>query len=486
MTTDANWTRRGVLAAGVASLATGPATAATSADLRGDVAVLREAYGTLHPGLHRYLTPAKLETGYSRLESALLAAPDIGSSLLALNRFTALIKCGHSQPNPFNQSDAVEAAVLKPRRLPFAFQWLAGEMVVTWSDPAARLAVGTRVVEVDGRSTARVLRQLLPLARADGSNTAKRIAQMGVTGVERFETFDIAYALLFGAPGEQVRLMAIPPGEQGPRRLEVATLPGGGTRLPVADDRSDAPLWTVDRLPDGVLKLTMPTWALFNSKWDWEAFLVATLDEAADARCLIVDVRGNEGGNDCGDAILRRLVRQDTRPLAYRRVTRYRRTPAALNPFLETWDRSFRDWGEDAVGPGPDGYYTLKDEPDDVRAVIRPGGKPIRGRVYVLTDAVCSSATFQFAQVIKDTGVATLAGAPTGGNRRGINGGAFFFLRLPASGLEVDLPLIGRFPETPQPDAGIVPDVIVPTTAGNIASARDPVLARVLAESARV
>jgi hypothetical protein len=101
----------------------------------------------------------------------------------------------------------------------------------------------------------------------------------------------------------------------------------------------------------------------------------------------------------------------------------------------------------------------------------------------VLTDAACSSATFQFAQVIRDTGIATLAGTATGGNRRGINGGAFFFLRLPACGLEVDLPLIGRFPATPQPDAGIEPDVTVPMTAADIAAGRDPVLARVLSDA---
>jgi hypothetical protein len=484
MTFQTAWTRRGVLTAGGAGLLAGAATTATAADLRGDVAILREAYGALHPGLHRYASPSRVEAGYQRLAAALTDARDVGEQFLALNRFTAAVKCGHTQPNPFNQSDAIEAAILRPRRLPFAFQWLAGEMVVTWSDAATALPRGARILGIDGRGAADILRQLLPLARADGSNAGKRIAQMGVSGQDRYETFDIAYALLFGSPGDGVLIKAVLPGETAPRRIEVASLPGGEPRLPTPDSRSDAPLWTLDRLPDGVLKLTMPTWALFNSKWDWQAFLADALDEAAGARTLIVDVRGNEGGLDCGDAILRRLVRQDTRPLAYRRLTRYRRTPAHLNPHLDTWDRSFRDWGEEAVGPDAEGYYALRDEPDDPRAVIRPDGKPVRGRVHVLTDAICSSATFQFAQVIKDTGIATLAGTTTGGNRRGINGGAFFFLGLPASGLEVDLPLIGRFPVTPQPDAGIEPDLPVSTTAADIAAGHDPVLERVLSGAA--
>jgi hypothetical protein len=56
-------------------------------------------------------------------------------------------------------------------------------------------------------------------------------------------------------------------------------------------------------------------------------------------------------------------------------------------------------------------------------------------------------------------GLATLIGRETGGNRRGTNGGRVAFLKLPASGIEVDVPLVGYFPATPQSDRGIVPDV---------------------------
>ena len=65
--------------------------------------------------------------------------------------------------------------------------------------------------------------------------------------------------------------------------------------------------------------------------------------------------------------------------------------------------------------------------------------------------------------------LATIIGETTGGNRRGINGGCFYFFRLPETGLEVDLPLIGTFPLTRQPDAGIVPDIVVPVMPGTIA-----------------
>ena len=74
---------------------------------------------------------------------------------------------------------------------------------------------------------------------------------------------------------------------------------------------------------------------------------------------------------------------------------------------------------------------------------------------------------------MKRSGLATLVGEPTGGNLRGINGGAFYFLRLPETGLEVDLPLIGFFPTLSQPDSGVVPDVAVRTSASDITVGRD-------------
>jgi hypothetical protein len=58
---------------------------------------------------------------------------------------------------------------------------------------------------------------------------------------------------------------------------------------------------------------------------------------------------------------------------------------------------------------------------------------------------------------------------------------AFLFLRLPASGIEVDIPLIGYFPPTPQPDRGVLPDIMAAQTRADIAQGHDRAMARVLA-----
>lgn len=168
----------------------------------------------------------------------------------------------------------------------------------------------------------------------------------------------------------------------------------------------------------------------------------------------------------------------------YERRTRYRATPENLRPYLDTWDRRFDDWGA-AATPIGDGFYRLLRDADD-----KPGytvsllSPRFAGKTYVLIGAVNSSATFEFARAVKHTKLATLVGQTTGGNRRGINGGAFFFLRLPNSGIELDLPLIGQFSLQDEPDAGIEPDIHVETTAADIANDRDAEMEAVLRDLA--
>jgi len=152
---------------------------------------------------------------------------------------------------------------------------------------------------------------------------------------------------------------------------------------------------------------------------------------------------------------------------------RYRKVADDLSPYLDTWDTSFKDWGDQAVEPN-DGFYRLKRYDDDERGtVIKATGHPFTGRAYALVDASNSSATFEFAQALQQNRLGTLVGQPTGGNQRGINGGAFFFLRLPNTKIEIDLPLIGFYPMADRPDAGLVPDVLIKARAEDIARGID-------------
>ncbi|WGM45414.1 hypothetical protein KOAAANKH_00276 [Brevundimonas sp. NIBR10] len=449
-----------------------------------DVAILRQAWETMHPGLYRYSTPAEITARLDDLAQTWRSPASFRERFLALSRVTASVRCGHTYPSPYNSPDEVADALYPDRALvPFRFRWIDGRIVVTDDHSTGNLLPrGSVITAIDGRDTRALLAQLIPLARADGGNDAKRISLMEVRGDDRFETFDIHLPLILSLRDEAVFTLA-----DGRRvTAPLLTLAERQAKLsPASSPTGDANPWTLASRDDGVRILTMPGWALYNSDFAWEAWLGQTMDGLTEdgARGLIVDLRGNEGGLDCGNVILSRLIERDLPLSQDQRWTRYRRAPEVLHPYLDTWDKSFLDWGEAAqASDDRPGFYRLTRYDDDADgSVIRPQGRRFSGPVVILCDASNSSATFQFARTTQAAGAATLIGQPTGGNLRGINGGAFCFLRLPASGLEVDLPLIATFPATPQPDAAVLPDVVVETTPEDIRLGRDPQLATALA-----
>lgn len=455
----------------------------SGAGLVSDVDRLQRTYTTLHPGLYRYATPEEVRTRFDGLRRALAGGATRGETFLAFARFAATIRCGHTFPNVLNQPDALQSAILGgAQRLPFHFRWIAGRMVVTDGFGIPDLQRGADVLTIGGVPAQDMLTALLQVARADGGNDAKRIAQMQVLGYDAIEAFDVYLPLLYPRLGERpVVVWLNPDGTRIERALQGLTLAQRRAQLtnPAAAS-PESPAWSLDTRDPALAVLRMPTWALFNSTWDWRAFIdtsFAQLD-AAGTPALVIDLRGNEGGLGVGEVLLAHLAAAPLeRPRIEHRV-RVRRVPDDLRAGLSTWDRSFYDWGDAATPRAGNDFHLTRWQPDTGVERIVPAAPRYTGRVFVLIGAENSSATFEFAQQAKGSGLAILVGQTTGGNQRGINGSAFFFLTLPHSGIELDLPLVGQFPLGPfpdgaPPDAGIEPDIRVQHTVQDIVEGRD-------------
>ncbi|RZK66126.1 MAG: hypothetical protein EOO95_06655 [Pedobacter sp.] len=105
--------------------------------------------------------------------------------------------------------------------------------------------------------------------------------------------------------------------------------------------------------------------------------------------------------------------------------------------------------------------------------IIVPNQNYFAGQVYLLTNATNSSSSFFMADILQENKYAKLVGGATGGTKQGINGGQFFFLYLPSSGIEVDIPLVYQAPVSKRKDEGIKPDITVKSRASDIADGVD-------------
>ena len=478
---------------------TTPATAAAEPtvipreDLQSDLVLLRRALEQIHPGLWRYHSTASFERAFDDLRRALDRPTRLDSAFVAVGRFAATLRCGHTHAGPYNQGKRVMAEVVnRGGRVPFHFRWIDRRMVVTRElGTPGLLPRGSEVLGINGTPVRVLLSRMLPLVAADGSNDAKRISDLEVQGRSRYELFDLYLPLLEPQAERGLRLSVRTP--SGSRRtLEVAPLNWQDrVRDYEAAERAmgGALPWTLDLSDSSMAVLRMLTWAVYNSPVDWDSTLNAMMDQvvASGRRVMVVDLRDNSGGVDAGDVILQRMIAADTRFEGHARFIRYRRTPPDLDAALDTWDEGFRDHTADTPeAPAANGLYPLSRPGDDADGEwIRAKAPRFMGRLFVLVSAVNSSATFQFADKVQSARLGTLVGRPTGGNQRGINGGESFFLRLPKSRIEVDLPVIGYYARRDRPDAGLTPDILVRHLPEDVAVGRDPEMDAVRRELSR-
>ncbi len=445
-----------------------------------DWAILKRTYTELHPGLERYNSPAELDRAFDVLKQEWRSKQDLRSVYLSLSEFLAKIKCGHTYANFFNQTDEVKAELFdQPNKPPFTFQWLNHRMIVVRDFTEFKnLPAGTEILKINGVKSSDVLAKLMKVARADGNNDAKRVDYLEISGAGKYEAFDIFYPLYFLPDSYEYQLEIRSAGSPKTQEIFVAGVAESARIVAEAAPPKDGPIFNLKFPRPDVAMLSMPSWAMYNSRWNWREYVRNTLTNLK-APNLVIDLRGNEGGDSVGDEILRYLVKKEVATEMYQRYTKYRSVPNDLRPYLETWDQSFFNWGTSASWERS-GFYRLT-RFDDLRGrVVKPMTEPYQGKVFVIVGPTNSSATFEFASQMKQLKLGTLVGRPTGGNQRGINGGAFFFLRLPNSKLEVDVPLIAQFFPGQRPDAGIKPDVFVEATAADIAEGRDVELAKVL------
>ena len=224
--------------------------------------------------------------------------------------------------------------------------------------------------------------------------------------------------------------------------------------------------------------MTLPTFSLYRSQFDWRQFFADSFAQLKRQKIahLIIDIRDNEGGDGAiGLDLLRYLVKAPLTYVADQSVTTYERVPYQFARYLDTWDFSFfdRTGMVDKIMDGPQaGRYSSRPNAAKVHT-ITPRADRFAGKAWLLVGAENSSATFALAQLVKQSGAATLVGQPTGGNQRGLNGGQLAWVTLPNSGVAVDIPLLASRYLASTPDASVTPDVAIQRSFAMQAAGRD-------------
>ncbi|MDI4633692.1 hypothetical protein J7U46_11580 [Pelomonas sp. V22] len=455
-----------------------------------EVRILTKALNSLHPALTKYRSQVEISAAFARFEQRGQAARSAAEMYLAATELAAAIRCGHTWTNVLNQAGAAKTGLLEPaNKLPLLLGLVEGRwLVLASADPA--VAAGDEVLAVDGVGAAQMVERLMPYLRADGSSDGKRLRQLSHDRND-YSQLDMLWPLLSPPQEGRYRVeLRRASGERLTLALQAVSLSEREAALS-ARGRLTPPseAWTF-KVDGDVATLTMPSWSVWNSKFDWAAFIDESFARLKREQVphLVIDIRANEGGDGAvGNRLLSHLIRE---PLSYQRlqnVSSYERVPYALARYLDTWDYSFFDRTGDVepitVGTAA-GKFRLKSKASSP-GLITPVATPYAGQAFVLVGAENSSATFVFADFVQRAHAATLVGQPTGGNQRGLNGGQLAWVVLPHSGVAVDIPLLAAAYTEATPDASVTPELLVQPSFAAAAAGRDLEMEAVVARIAQ-
>ena len=456
------------------------------AELQKDFEVLKSVLKNYHPGLYRYQDSANIENHFTVLQNELNQNLTTTELYLILSRFTAKLKCGHTFCSYYNQNKTIQESIFNLRdKVPFTFYLFGKQMLIDKNLSDNKINEGSEVVSINNVPVSSIIDSLLPYIKGDGSNDGKRLSDLELSGLGKFEAFDIYFPLLFPPNNSSYDLEIKGSENNVSQRIKVKCLTRAerfdmmeqkyGKQPATYDD-----LWNFKIISTNIAYLQLGTFVTNKLTIDWKKFLAKAFDEvkSKNIQNLIIDIRGNEGGDDEVNMVLAKHLA--SKPISFpefKQFLTYEKVSDELRPYLKTWDNGFYD-RTGKVKYLNSGFYTWKK--DRTSKVIKANKNAYSGKVLLLVNAANSSATFFLSSGLQQNERAIIIGTETGGNRKGTNGFNLFFLKLPNSKIEIDVPLIGYYPLVEQPDAGLTPDIIVLPEIKDIIDKKDIVFEKAL------
>jgi hypothetical protein len=468
----------------------------TPAQLREDLRVARGALEESHVGLYWFTSRQELDRRFERLYEACsrpMTAREFHRLLLPV---VVSLHHGHttlSQPAP-GIGYRLRSLDQTGRFLPFALRVLNNRLfIVTDLRSDAGSLAGAEILRIDGRPVRALLEVMRGCVSAEGENDTFKTYQLG-SGYQFHYLLDLLYG-----PSQDYRLEIAPlsKGSRAVRRVAVAArsprkmverfrertgrdldsfpnalrfeLLGGGTAL-----------LTVSSFYEGLIKPGEP---------GFEPFLAATFKtvKASGIRDLIIDLRGNEGGNSTYPPLLYSYLTD--KPF---RIPGPTVMASPTMSFFKYADNPSDDIQAFAANPDPfvrrgaNGSWVLKAPyaaEEDQLCLPKPD--PYLGRLHVLTDGGSFSASNGFLGLVyryhRRAGRSVrFVGEQNGGdNTFGLSsGGQVLPFVLPNSRQRLNIPLLG----SPQlfgegPPRAVLPDQRVQPSIRDVIAGVDRELA---------
>jgi hypothetical protein len=423
--------------------------------LQQDFAILRKSLEEGHAGLYRYTSKEDMDAAFETAMATIDRDMTVLEFSAIVTSLADAIECGHTQfvmPGAFKKSLQQTA-----KQFPLRLKFLSRKAYVMASSDR-QIPEGSELLSVNDMPIGSIATAIMRHLPGDGDiKTGKYKALDAAFGwlyflyVARPDFFTVEYLDASGRV-HHAKLPAV-------NGKEIPQSP----QNPVPDLSNDLP-WKYELLPLAhSARLTIKTFASPDEADDglkFAQFLESSFDKAAKAQIedLVIDLRGNDGGEDYGPALYSYIADQDFE--VYSSIE----SSTDKLPFISQYSKVGVDFiakFRSQLTPANDRRFRITKESGFSFPTQHPRPNNYRNRVWVLTDGDVFSSGTVFCSLVKSHKRAVFVGEETGGAYQGFNAGELVVITLPTSQLRVVIPLLSfRMATGPieSPRRGILPD----------------------------
>lgn len=451
--------------------------------LKADFAVMKKALTELHAGLYRYNTPTEMNAKFDALEAKLNKPLAESEFFKLVSQMLSEIKCYHTYTNPYNQKKEIREGLFNQSNyFPFYFEIIDRKMFITENASSKKLSRGSEITKINGVTVQEIIKKLLATTFADGNGTVEhrlKMLELNRSNGVLYANFDWMFPLHFPVKDGTFKIEAIDFITKKPTNFEVLAMTKAERLLEMEKRYGKNPSydddWKFEIWNDGTAYLKVANFITWRLSFDFKKFFADAFAEmrAKNAKNLVIDIRGNGGGDDNAYRELFKYMSKKEFPCKppTKRYIRTNKADTEILKYVDTYDDDISNALKNGV---PENLYKqtenglLEFNDGQTCEPLKPYVNNFQGKIYLLINSDNASAAYIFSRYTKDAKLATLIGQETGGNLKGFNGGTYLFVTLPNSKFEFDIPVFAIFSDGENEDSGVMPDVSVERKAEDI------------------
>lgn len=440
-------------------------------ELREDLQVLKDSLTVNHPALYRFASKATLDKAFDE------AGQNITHPLTQAEFYGLVAPLVGLVGDIHTTVEVPDAAfnylVAQSKLFPLGIRIVRGQVYIAGNYSGdTSIAVGSRILKINGHPIATILHKMKSYFSDEGRNETLKIRRSEQRFAYQYH-FAFGYADSFGleyiSPDGKtvVKKIAAEPYKviienRAKNQSSYPNLKPLGLQPPYLQLSFDP------GKPVAVLKIaSFQNDVLQQSNEQFKPFVESAFAaiRAKNIRNLVIDIRGNEGGESGNASYLYSYITRQPFRFLYAMETN-------KNTYME-------DTASGVKYTTTGGAYRTTDTATAIDRffglnIQQPVTDSFDGRLYVLINGLTSSAAPQFASLVKLNARGTLVGETAPGSLYGGSGRGYCYFYLPHSGL---LTMISRYrlylSDAPKAYSNVAPDITPSYTITDILNGID-------------